>query len=220
MTITIQYTANMNKTFFLWVILFFMAFSKIGYASRAAVTQPIPVDQIVGYDNFSPQVKQLISQALALTQKNLTYLYGSDNPNNGGLDCSGTISYLLKLNKITDAPRSSSEIYLWAVKQGKYYAVTAKNFNSEEFNHLRPGDLLFWKGTYQTNNNPPISHVMIYLGINKKKQPLMFGSSDGRYYQGKQMWGVSVFDFKLPDNKSFAQFIGYSCIPQLTCSSK
>jgi len=49
--------------------------------------------------------------------------------------------------------------------------------------------------------------------------PLMFGASDGRYYNGKKMWGVSVFDFELPKPNSAAKFIGYSCVPQLTCSS-
>lgn len=58
---------------------------------------------------------------------------------------------------------------------------------------------------------------MIYLGKNSKHEPLMFGSSDGRTYQNHKMWGVSVFDFKLPENGDTAKFIGYSCIPNLTC---
>jgi hypothetical protein len=46
----------------------------------------------------------------------------------------------------------------------------------------------------------------------------MFGSSNGRTYQGKKMWGVSVFDFQLPDPKEKHKFIGYGCIPKLTCN--
>ena len=45
----------------------------------------------------------------------------------------------------------------------------------------------------------------------------MFGASDGRTYQGEKMWGVSVFDFKLPDGKNGSRFVGYGCIPGLTC---
>ncbi|MBS0350160.1 MAG: C40 family peptidase [Proteobacteria bacterium] len=187
------------------------------FASPTAKTQIIPINQLQGYEEFSFPVKKIIDQALVLTQRNLTYLYGSADPQRGGMDCSGTIYYLLQLNNLTDVPRSSSEIYKWVLRKGNFYPVTATNFSSAEFDHLKPGDLLFWEGTYKTTRNPPITHVMLYLGINKDHQPLMFGSSNGRSYQGKQMWGVSVFDFKLPDATASARFVGYSCIPHLTC---
>lgn len=58
---------------------------------------------------------------------------------------------------------------------------------------------------------------MIYLGKNKKGERLMFGSSNGRTYQGKKMWGVSVFDFTLPKKGKVEKFIGYGCIPRLNC---
>lgn len=58
---------------------------------------------------------------------------------------------------------------------------------------------------------------MLYLGKNDQGQRLMFGASDGRTYQGKSMWGVSLFDFKLPNPQSSSHFVGYSCIPHLTC---
>ncbi len=200
---------------FCLVVIFFPT---IICASHSANTQVIPVNQITGYEELSPPVKKIIKQALILTQKNLTYLYGSANPQLGGMDCSGTIYYLLKLNKLTDVPRSSYQMYQWVVAKGEFYPVKSNDFSSAEFNHLKPGDLLFWEGTYKTNHHPPISHVMIYLGTNEQNQPLMFGSSDGRCYQGKQMWGVSVFDFTLPNSSSSARFVGYSCIPHLTCS--
>lgn len=56
---------------------------------------------------------------------------------------------------------------------------------------------------------------MLYLGKNIEGQPLMMGASNGRSYKGKKIYGVSVFDFQLPDNKS--KFLGYSCIPTLNC---
>lgn len=182
-----------------------------------AITQPIPIDQIAGYDHYPVVVKQLINQAAALTQQNLTYLYGSADPKNKGMDCSGTIYYLLNNANIANVPRDSSEIYQWVWKNGKFHAVNSITLDSAEFSALKPGDLLFWTGTYKTNHNPPISHVMLYLGKNKEGKALMFGASDGRTYQGKQMWGVSVFDFNLPSPSSAARFIGYSCIPNATC---
>lgn len=95
------------------------------------------------------------------------------------------------------------------------HVVDQQKVTSTKFMDLKPGDLLFWSGTYSTKNY--ISHVMMYLGKNSSNQPLMFGASDGRTYLGKKMWGVSVFDFKLPFGKTNAKFVGYSCIPNLTC---
>jgi cell wall-associated NlpC family hydrolase len=118
---------------------------------------------------------------------------------------------------VMDVPRASSEMYQWVRKKGKWHAAKSDDFNALEFSHLNPGDLLFWTGTYSTKHEGSVSHVMIYLGKDKTGKPLMFGSSDGRTYDGKPMWGVSLFDFKLPKPGSHAHFIGYSCIPNLTC---
>lgn len=181
----------------------------------SAITQPIPVKQIVDYDNYPPEVKTIVSNALKLSEMNLTYQYGSDNPNNKGMDCSGTIYYLLNESKLQDVPRDADELFNWTKKNGKLYEVTSNDFSSPEYAKLKPGDLLFWSGTYNTTNS--ISHVMVYLGKTKTGERLMFGSSDGRTYQGKKMWGVSVFDFLLPKAGEKQKFVGYSCIPKLTC---
>lgn len=185
---------------------------------RPAITQPIPVQELMGFENYPQVVQELIKKALPLTQQNLTYMYGSSDPKKGGMDCSGTIYYLLSNSNIGTIPRDSSDMYKWAWKNGKLYPATSHNFDSFEFDHLKPGDLLFWTGTYRVNRDPPISHVMIYLGKNKEGQRLMFGASDGRTYKNQQMWGVSVFDFKLPNGDSQSRFVGYSCIPKLTCN--
>jgi len=89
---------------------------------------------------------------------------------------------------------------------------------------LKPGDLLFWTGTYSIQRDPPITHAMIYLGREKKTgMRVMVGASDGRTYQSQQRFGVSVFDFKMPraDNgeiengKTRPRFVGYAHIPGL-----
>lgn len=206
-----------NKSVLLAV---FILFSHSIYAEQIhhdAVTQSLSLTQLAGYGNYPPTVQQLIANAATLTEQHLTYTYGSADPKNGGMDCSGTIFFLLKESKVNDVPRQANEIYEWAWQKGQFYAVNGTDFDSFEFSKLKPGDLLFWTGTYDVKREPPITHVMMYLGKNQQNQPLMFGASDGRTYQGKQMWGVSVFDFKLPNPQATDKFIGYSCIPNLTC---
>ncbi len=192
-------------------------FAYAGNSLPAAITQPIPISQITEYSTYPPVVRELILKALRLSQMNLTYLYGSSDPKNKGMDCSGTIYYLLSQTKLQDVPRQSDEMFTWVEKKGKLYRVTSRDFHSPEFSNLKPGDLLFWSGTYVVHRDTLITHVMLYLGKNKIGEPLMFGASDGRTYQGKKMWGVSVFDFKLPDGKGPQRFVGYGCIPNLTC---
>jgi len=181
----------------------------------SAVTKPIPVEQIVGYESYSPIVKKLISTSLKLSKMNLTYEYSSADPKNKGMDCSGTIYYLLNQSNLKNVPRDAESLFNWVKKDGMLYQPTSNNFNSSDFAKLKPGDLLFWSGTYATNHS--ISHVMMYLGKNKEGQRLMFGASDGRTYQGKRMWGVSVFDFQLPSGNGRQKFVGFGCIPGLTC---
>lgn len=202
---------------FLYVLLLFNTLVFAADTSlKPAITQPIPILEIKDFSQYPKVVKDLILEANILSNKNLTYLYGSSEPTNKGMDCSGTIYYLLS-RKLKNVPRSSEEMFQWIKKEGHLHLVDQQDFSSRQFSDLKPGDLLFWSGTYSSKNY--ITHVMLYLGKNVQNQPLMFGASDGRTYQGKKMWGVSVFDFKLPFGKSGAKFVGYSCIPNLTCLS-
>jgi peptidoglycan DL-endopeptidase CwlO len=180
-------------------------------------------EQIVDYENYPPKVRQILDAGLALTKQNLGYSYGSADPANGGMDCSGFIYYVLRQNGFTDVPRDSSQQYVWVRKAGNFDAVLSRKEDSFEFDSLKPGDLLFWRGTYNIDRDPPITHTMIYLGREKRtKKRVMVGSSDGRTYDGKQRWGVSVFDFKMPpppnsgDAKISPVFVGYGRIPGLS----
>jgi peptidoglycan DL-endopeptidase CwlO len=177
-------------------------------------------DQIAGYENNPPGVRQILDAGLMLTKQNLGYSYGSADPKNAGMDCSGFIYYVLQQNGFPDVPRDSSQQYVWVRKTGNFYAVLSRKEDSFELDALKPGDLLFWRGTYNIDRDPPITHTMIYLGREKRtNKRVMVGSSDGRTYDGKQRWGVSVFDFKLPpppqsgDAKISPVFVGYGRIP-------
>jgi hypothetical protein len=179
-------------------------------------------DQIKGFDNYPPKVQRLLTSALELTTRNLDYKYGSADPNSGGMDCSGFVYFVLKQNGIGDAPRDSSEQYSWLRRARQFESVLSQKDDSFELEDLKPGDLLFWTGTYSIERDPPITHAMIYLGREKKTgHRVMVGASDGRVYQGESRNGVSVFDFKVQrngkadDGKLRPTFIGYGHIPGL-----
>jgi cell wall-associated NlpC family hydrolase len=193
-----------------------------GAEKKGAPNVTLSPDEIAGYDSYPPKVRQILDAALALTKENLGYAYGSADPANGGMDCSGFIYYLLTENGFKDVPRDSSQQYVWVRKAGNFNAVLSRHEDSFEFDALKPGDLLFWSGTYNIDRDPPITHTMIYLGREKRtKKRVMIGSSDGRTYDGKQRFGVSVFDFKMPpppssgDAKISPVFVGYGRIPGL-----
>jgi peptidoglycan DL-endopeptidase CwlO len=179
--------------------------------------------EIVNFDTYPVKVRQIIDASLELTKQNLGYTYGSADPANDGMDCSGFIYYVLQQNGFPDVPRDSTQQYVWVRKAGNFNAVLSRHEDSFELDDLKPGDLLFWRGTYKIDRDPPITHTMIYLGREKRtKKRVMVGSSDGRTYDGKQRWGVSVFDFKLPpppssgDAKISPVFVGYGRIPGLS----
>ena len=168
------------------------------------------------YDRQPERVRRLVTRALTLTTLGLTYTYGSADPNRAGMDCSGTIFYLLNSQGFSEVPRSSPGQYLWVRKADQFWPVVGRKEDGVEFDQLLPGDLLFWSGTYAIEREVPVTHVMLYLGRERKTgRRVMFGASNGRSYLGKPRWGVSVFDFKLPSAKSKAAFLGYGRIPGL-----
>jgi peptidoglycan DL-endopeptidase CwlO len=172
------------------------------------------------------EVQGLIRSSLALTEQNLSYKYGSADPAAGGMDCSGFIYYVLNAAGYKDVPRDSSGQYEWVRKNSNFHSVLSRSEGSFELNDLKPGDLMFWSGTYKVDRDIPITHVMIYLGKEKSSdKPVMVGATDGRSYDGIRRYGVSVFDFKMPSgqpNKEdpglTAKFEGYASIPGLRAS--
>jgi cell wall-associated NlpC family hydrolase len=105
---------------------------------------------------------------------------------------------------------------------GNFRAVLSREIDSFELDELKPGDLLFWTGTYSVERDPPITHTMIYVGKEKDSgKPVMVGASDGRTYDGEKQFGVSVFDFKTARERDAStsgrhpRFVGYAKIPGL-----
>lgn len=190
-------------------------FSLPAFALEAAAVASISPEDLVEFEHQPAAIQELIRNALSLTEKKLTYQFGSNSPGNAGMDCSGAVQFVLKSSGVVDLPRSSFGFYEWAL--GKGGLTKTEGVHSTEdpvFSELKPGDLLFWTGTYGTKRNPPISHVMIFLGrLKADGQGVVFGSSDGRYFRGKRINGVSVFDWTVPSSASKSEFVAFGPVP-------
>lgn len=184
-----------------------------GENNKAAVSTLEP-DEIEGFNGYPAPMQRLITDALALTKLNLAYKFGSADPKSGGMDCSGTIYHLLKSLGVDDIPRQSNEVCEWSMRTSILYRTEhVGTLADQAFSALKPGDLLFWTGTYETSSprEVPVTHVMIYLGKRREGgKPVVFGASDGRTFDGARRNGVSVFDFPLPRPGSKAEFYGYA----------
>lgn len=181
-----------------------------------AAVSSIEEQDIQGFEHYAPQIQELIRKCLGLTKQNLTYNFGSADPKNGGMDCSGTIYFVLHDFGFKGVPRQSNEMADWVEDKTLLYRVhDADSLSHGEFTSLQPGNLLFWSGTYDAGpRKTPVTHVMLYLGkLKSNGKHIVFGASDGRAYQGKRRSGVSVFDFSLPKSTSTAKFYGYGMIP-------
>lgn len=185
---------------------------------KPAVVATMAAEELAGFETYTPQMQAIVREALELTKMNLRYQFGASEPTAGGMDCSGAIYYLLREEGIKTVPRQSDEICEWVMKQSVLYRTeNVGALDETPFKALKPGDLLFWTGTYETSTprELPISHVMLYLGKRKKDgKAVVFGASDGRTYEGQRRNGVSVFDFALPMRASKTEFFGYGAIPQ------
>ena len=185
--------------------------------AKPAAVSKITVEEVADFESYAPELQSIVRHAASLTAQNLTYTFGSSEPKNGGMDCSGTIYRLLQDSGFKEAPRQSDEICRWIMRESKLHRTeNVESLDDPAFSALKPGDLLFWSGTYDTSasRSPPISHVMIYLGKRKSDgKPVIFGASDGRSYDGQKRCGVSAFDFVIPKRGEKSAFYGYGPLP-------
>lgn len=174
----------------------------------------LKVAQLNGFNKLGKERQSLIAQALAVTNQYgwLKYKFGGASPGAGGFDCSGSMYFVLRKAGLR-APRTSAQQYLWLRNAGETHTIPAgvTSLDDPSFSHLRPGDLLFWSGTYtpKDGRNINISHVSMYLGQEKDGRHVMVGATKGRSYRGRRGDGYGVYDFKLPRKGSRSKFIGY-----------
>jgi LysM repeat protein len=117
------------------------------------------------------------------------------------MDCSNTARYIYKVTAGIQLPRTASDQYYYLHLQNKAWDVpqTANGFADCDYlrRNLKPGDLLFWENTYKPERQPPITHVMVFLGSNAKGQWIMAGSQTSRGGEHNRRNGgpdVYVFD--------------------------
>ena len=97
------------------------------------------------------------------------YVWGGSNPNTS-FDCSGFVSWVLTQSGVCNTGRLGA--------QGLYNIST-----SVSSANARPGDLIFFVGTYDT---PGVSHVGIYVGGGKMLHcgdPIQYADINTSYWQ-------------------------------------
>jgi cell wall-associated NlpC family hydrolase len=115
------------------------------------------------------------------------------------MDCSNTTRYLYEVTAGIELPRTASDQYYFLHLQDKAWDVpmTESGFADTNFlrGNLKPGDLLFWENTYRPERQPPITHVMIYLGTDARGRWLMAGSQGSRGFYNRRHSGPDVYVF-------------------------
>jgi len=140
------------------------------------------------------------------------------------MDCSNTARYLYWSLFRIKLPRTASDQY-YELKQSNRVVYAPRNANGKVdtpalMAELRSGDLLFWEWTYDIQRDPPITHVMVYLGRTADGRPKMAGSASRAHGEVTTCGGVDVYDFDPNANmggvKNFwgdyvrrAQFVGF-----------
>ena len=146
------------------------------------------------------QHQKLVETCRWLAAQNLAYSQSWQPPGHPyviTMDCSNTIRYIVWKVFGINLPRTASDQYVVLQKKSKVRPVPCRADGSVDQDRLltsmRSGDLLFWEWTYNVPRDPPISHVMIYLGRKKNGQAMMAGSS--QRHDGERGGGVDVYAF-------------------------
>jgi len=215
------YKRNMKWILLLLTSLLSLSCADQSYTEDGKEYLPAPgvsLDQLA-LENLPPWRTQIIAEALKVRSESTwpKYVFGSASPSKGGFDCSGAIYYTLR--RLGYQPeRTSSNQYLWLAKQGRISSVSpgVDSLAHPDFQHLLPGDLVFWSGTYEPTDGRtiPVTHVGMYLGqLKGYHRPVMICASKGRYFNGKRRDGFGLYDFKLPSSKSRSKIVAYGAIP-------
>ncbi|MBT2655321.1 C40 family peptidase [Bacillus sp. ISL-18] len=111
----------------------------------------MPTGMVVGGGNVSPLGEQAFNVIISEAQKYIgwPYVWGGAQPSTG-FDCSGFTQWTFAQAGIK-LPRTAQE----------QYDVSSKISPAE----ARPGDFVFYTGTYETDNY--ITHIGIYMGNGK-----------------------------------------------------
>ncbi len=165
----------------------------------------------IGSPKPSEEMLQLLSiiraRAEHISKFGLPYVFGGDHPSEGGMDCSGSMQFLLSDIGFKDMPRTSYDQYAWLRKARTMNHSKSIPDKMGGRKGIKPGDLIFWGGTY--NSGHKVSHVMIYLGQGGDGTHYMFGAR-GEKKQGLHGSGVDIFKLESGYQKGL---IGFGSLP-------
>ena len=200
------------------IFAFFAASVHVGAAEAVPLLE---TSELRDFSKLGDARKKLIETAIATGKEvaGLPYKFGGNGPQDGGFDCSGAMYYILRKVGL-NPPRTSADQYLWVKQHSQLHLVAngAEDTEDKSFADLKPGDLVFWSGTYVPTDGRTvaISHVAIFMGLEKKDgRPVMINATDGRSYRGKKGNGFGVYDFKVPSPKSKSKMVAYGTPPGL-----
>ena len=125
---------------------------------------------------ISPSGSLVRTAASIIVSEKPVYSFGAHSPRAGKYDCSSFVKESVQRANLALLPRDSRSQFELLQRTGKVWLS-----GDSGWENLRPGDLIFFSGTYRHNHSNPISHVMIYAGENQ-----MIGA---------QSSGVGIFDF-------------------------
>jgi hypothetical protein len=123
------------------------------------------------------------------------------------MDCSNTVKYLYRESLGITLPRTSFEQYQTVKNAGKFQSTPKTAEGKIDTSLLRKklkiGDLMFWINTHNDipkEWDPPIGHVMVFMGRSKTGKLTMFGA--GTFGKGKrtQSGGVDFYHFDPEDS--------------------
>jgi hypothetical protein len=150
----------------------------------------------------------VLTVADGIAAQHLRYVYGSNDPSAGGLDCSGFVQVVFRQACGLDLPAEADQQLLYCRQHGQVWDA-ASGWKPDE---LRPGDLIFYAGPDALPRASQVSHVMIYCGQ---------GISVGAQGLGRQLTGdtggVGYFRFHVRTPKGIVgesgdRFIGHRAV--------
>jgi hypothetical protein len=185
----------------------------LSLSAQTSLPNPIPVAPVKSKRlEFQDRIKEA---AFRVSQIRVDY---GDSSEIEGVDyvwdCSNTVRYVYKKALGVTLPRTASDQYVLLEQKGLIFSRT-----EDLKKQLQTGDLLFWENTYHPVRRPPITHVMIFLGFNRKGQMLMMGSQSGPGLKRHNPNGgpdIYFFDSSQPKGgygwffaKHVGRFVGY-----------
>ena len=147
-------------------------------------------------------VQEIQRTANQIARMRLPYVFGGNCPGDGGMDCSGSIQYILHRSGLRNVPRTSFAQYEWVKERSRL-----RRGKEIQAGKLKKGDLIFWGGTYDSGHK--VSHVMLYLGERGDGELYMFGARSKKI-RGINGGGVDIHKLRRGHH---GNLIGYGSIP-------